>query len=154
MKLQEVLATVPGLRGCFRDRDALESSEHLPAAILLDGREELSPPLSASSYSDRQHPTVLVVLEPQVFVQLVPRDDKSNDTIAGAAAPIGPELSAFRIGVLKAVLGEINLVALLGSNGRLEYRGSDTDMQTGSLLVGMIQFHFRFTYVLNPREFA
>lgn len=152
-KVQSLLAGVAGLKNpvCYRNRDAFDDQRFLPAVILLDGSEERLTDIGRAS-GVVYMPASVVALTPQIFIQARPRDDESNEQLDGVAAPIGPELSMWRTKVLKALTTDANLVALLGSNGQIEYVGCVTDMQTGSALEGMIQFNFRFSYVLRPDE--
>jgi hypothetical protein len=41
---------------------------------------------------------------------------------------------------------------MLGPDGQVEYRGSETDMRTANTLQGMMLMHFALSYVLNPDE--
>jgi hypothetical protein len=65
---------------------------------------------------------------------------------------VGEELSGLRMQVLKAFTNDDELWALLGSNGELIHSGHDTDMQTGSTVLGQMQMRFQLTYVLDPND--
>lgn len=134
-------ATVDGVPSIFRNRGEVPI-EKLPALVLLDGKEAIKVP--TSSRGGALAPMILT-LEPQVFVVLKPRDDVNNDGI-------GEELSQWRMKLLKAFTTDDELLALLGSNGEILYLGHETDMQTGSTMLGQIQMLFTLTYVLKPSD--
>lgn len=134
-------AIVDGLNSIFRNRGEVPI-EKLPALVLLDGKEDIR--LSASGKGGILAPT-LFNLQPQVFVVLKPRDDINNDGI-------GEELSRWRICLLKKFSTDDDLLAMLGANGEIQYLGHETDMQTGSTMLGQMQLLFTLTYVLNPSD--
>jgi hypothetical protein len=134
-------ASVNGVPSIFRNRGEVPT-EKLPALVLLDGSEAIK--ISTAGRGGAMVPTIFT-LKPQVFVVLKPRDDINNDGV-------GEELSDFRMKLLKAFTTDDNLMALLGSNGEINYLGHDTDMQTGSTMVGQMQMQFELTYVLDPRD--
>ena len=54
--------------------------------------------------------------------------------------------------LLKAFTSDDDLIAMLGRNGEIQYLGHETDMQTGSTMLGQMQMLFSLTYVLNPSD--
>lgn len=146
-QLEILLGDVSGIKNVFRDRIELQREE-LPALVLLDGREL---PMSQIPYLKRvKMPPALFKIETQIWLALVPRDDITNATLDGVPAPIGPELSAYRMKILDAVINDPTLVAILTTTGQMEYRGHETDMAVGSTAVGNMMMRFDFTYVLVP----
>jgi hypothetical protein len=148
--LQRMLAILTTIAGppvvdgqlcVFRNRGEIPV-EKMPALILLDGREAIK--LSASGKGGILAPTTFT-LQPQVFVVLKPTAENDNDGI-------GESLSDYRMRILKAFSIDDNLFALLGTNGELQYLGHETDMQTGSTMLGQMQMQFALTYVLNPTD--
>lgn len=135
-------AVIEGVPSIFRNRGEVPDAK-CPAIVLLDGREEIR--LSASGKGGILTPT-LFALQPQVFVVLKQREDVNNDGI-------GEELSDYRMKLLRAFTTDDSLIAMLGSNGEINYLGHETDMQTGSTMVGQMQMNFSLTYVLNPAEY-
>ena len=148
-KVESLLATVSGIVAVHRDRFSVKDTD-LPAAVILDGREEIRTELRGHSLVPMT--PAMVTLYPQIWVLLKPRDTDTNLTLAGVSAPIGPEISTYRTRVLKAIITDSDLAASLGANGQIEYTGCDTDMQSGSSMAGQVQLHFAFTYFLNPAE--
>ena len=122
----------------YRDRAALEDHE-LPAYVLLDGNEN-----TAIESTDKRFPIVMV-LTPQVFYVPVPSPNALNEGV-------GPRLSEHRVKLLKAIMGDGELANLCGSNGYLEYRGMETDMQTGAEVKGQFKLDFAAAYVLNVNK--
>lgn len=148
--LQALLKTVPGIKDCYRDRDGLPDKTNLPAIFLLDGKETLVTNIDTRAIV--QMPAAVYRLEPQIFVQLVPRDDDTNLTIGSVAAPVGPELSAYRVAIIKLLNKDANLSAMLGANGQVRYLGSETDMQASAPLVGQLRLDFQFNYAVDPNK--
>lgn len=149
LRLEALLGKVSGIATVCRDRGELEGVA-LPAAVLLDGKEDLVTDVGGRSLNAM--PAAVFSLQAQIFIVLKPRDDASNSTLAGVAAPIGPELSSYRMAVLKAIIKDDTLVALCGSNGQVVYNGCVTDMQTGGEMTGQLQLNFSFSYALKPSE--
>lgn len=149
VRLEDVLGGIAGITSVYRDRAEMPI-EKLPAAILLDGSEFVAQEIPPHKFV--KMPPALFTLVPQIFIVLKPRDDMTNTTLDGADAPVGPELSDYRNKVIAAVVNDPTLLSLVGSNGQITYRGSDTDMQSGSSMVGQIQLHFHFNYTLIPPQ--
>jgi hypothetical protein len=143
------------VQGVYRDRGQLPPVEKTPGIILLDGTERIRTSLEDRNFTAM--PDAVFTMRPQVFMVLTPRDDLRNETLGGISAPIGPEISSFRMKILSAILGDETLPLLVGDNGSVVYEGMDTDMQTGSTmgeLGATIQFHFAISYVLNLSNLA
>jgi hypothetical protein len=146
-RLETVLGNITGITAVYRDRGEMPI-EKLPAAILLDGSEIIAQQITPNK-SVRMPPAIFTLV-PQIFIVLKPRDDMTNTTLDGVEAPIGPEISAYRLQVIDAIVNDSELLSLVGSNGQILYRGADTDMQSGSSMVGQLQMHFDFNYVFVP----
>jgi hypothetical protein len=140
-------AQVNGDLSVFRNRAEIPADK-LPALVLLDGSENLKAGLSKSlslGLVPGQVPPQIMVLTPQVFIICKPRDTIEN-------AGVGPELSAMRVKLLNAMLNDDVLGSLLGSNGDIAYLGHQTDLQTGSTVLGQMQLNFQLSYVLDPNN--
>ena len=130
----------------FRNRAEIPA-EKLPALVLLDGKETLKYPDMPHRRGGAAVPAVFM-LTPQVFIVLKPRDTVEN-------VGVGEELSGLRMQVLQAFITDWQqgeLLGLLGSNGELIYLGHDTDLQTGSTVLGQMQLHFQLSYVFDPHD--
>lgn len=122
----------------YRDRAELEDNE-LPAYVLLDGNETKS--VGASEVGGRRGPQVML-LTPQVFYVPVPPENQFN-------VGIGPTLSDHRVLLLRAIMQDETLKLLLGDNGYVEYRGMETDMNTGAEVKGQFRLDLALAYPLN-----
>jgi hypothetical protein len=142
VRLLEVLATVEGILAAYRDRGEFPDAR-LPAAVLLDGKESMR--TSTAGRGHRELPPSVFILLPQIYVILRPRKNITNDGV-------GEELSSYRVKVLKAILQDEPLRGLLGANGEIEFRGSETDMQSGSTLTGQLRLDLAFYYPFIPNE--
>jgi hypothetical protein len=140
--LGTVNSTTPPLN-VFRNRAEIPTDK-LPALVLLDGKEVLKNPAMPHTRGGAVVPGIFD-LTPQVFIVLRPRDDINN-------TGVGEELSGLRMQVLKAFIQDDNLRALLGSNGELNYLGHETDLQTGSTVLGQMQLNFQLSYVFDPND--
>lgn len=145
--LVPLLGNVSGIKNVFRDRGEMKR-ELLPAIVLLDGRESIRSDIL--SRKTVRMPPALFLLQTQIWLALEPRDNVDNEKLRGIDAPIGPELSHYRMLILDAVLNDATLVSILTPNGQMEYRGCETDMAIGSSMVGQMMMQFDFTYVLSP----
>jgi hypothetical protein len=83
-----------------------------------------------------------MVLSPQIFYIPVPTSNQLN-------VGVGPDLSSMRVNMMRSVMRDSQLMDLLGDNGYVEYRGMETDMQTGAEVKGQFRMDFAFAYVLN-----
>lgn len=148
--LQGMLETTPGFVTVWRDRgevppvDSETKVPLLPAAILLDGREQPRVRTEGHAYGTRI-PGTIVTLMPEVWIVLMPKENVTN-------AGVGEELSAYRVKIVRDIVLDDTLIAIVGSNGEIEYRGCETDMQSGGLLEGQMRLDFGLTYALIPGE--
>jgi hypothetical protein len=137
VRIEAILTDVAGDSGIrvYRDRAGFED-EDLPAYVLLDGIETL-----VEKADDRRGPQIMSLLS-QIFYVPVPTENQLN-------VGIGPLLSQHRIKLVKGIMQDGPLQDLLGSNGFVEYRGMETDMQTGAEVKGQFRMDFAFAYVFN-----
>ncbi len=152
-QIETLLASVDGVRGVYRDRGELPPDEKTPGIILLDGREEKKTVTEGRNFTAM--PPAVFTLLPQIFLVLTIREDANNSILNGAYSPVWTEMSDFRVKIIRAMTTDETLVALIGDNGSVEYRGFDSDMQTGSTLGSLgatMQFHFAVSYVLDPSD--
>jgi len=150
VRLMEVLATVPGTTNVYRDRGEVGDTTLLPAAVVLDGREYLPDIEYLLNMKTPRMPRVAFRFEPEVFVVLRPRTNVGNTQKPdGTEVPIGPEISAFRAGVIANVINDPTLLGYC-SPWPVVFAGLETDMQTGTLMEGHIQFRFVFPYLFTP----
>jgi hypothetical protein len=139
VRLQAILETVAG-EGIFvyRDRAELESEE-LPAYVLLDGVETREH--GSTEQGGRRAPSIMA-MSPQIFYVPVPTENRKNEGV-------GPLLSQHRNILVRAIMRDGELANLTGDNGYVEYRGMETDMQTGAEVKGQLRLDFAIAYVLN-----
>jgi hypothetical protein len=141
-RLETLLTTIPGMAAGYRNRVAIPPAD-LPAIVLLDGTERVF--LSGQGRNrmpDKVGPSINI-MEPQIFFVLRPKELKK-------AAEYGPELSLWRGRIIRAIYDDMELATLLTANGAIEYRGSETDFQSGRTNEGQLQLNFWFYYVFNP----
>lgn len=135
-----LLQAIPGVTHSFRNRGDLKE-ELRPAVLLLDGTESAD----GAAYQRGRvavSPNV-ITMQPQIFVLPVPKDLPGNNGVTA-------DIEDWRRKIIRALTLDDQLISFVGPNGQIEYRGMDTDMQSGSTMVGEIQFHFAFRYVLDP----
>jgi hypothetical protein len=144
-RLHSLLGTINGTEvplSVFRNRAEIPTDK-LPALVLLDGRESLKYPNMPHDRGGAMVPTIYD-LHPQVFIVLRPRDTVEN-------VGVGPELSGIRMSILDAFINDEHLMNdLLGTNGEINYLGHETDLQTGSTVLGQMQLNFQLSYVFDP----
>ena len=87
VRLEEILGTIPGLNGAYRNQVDFPN-EALPVAYLLDGSEELAmevPPMKSVLM-----PPAIFAFRPEIYVVLAQRDTKANTHGQGRLRPYRP----------------------------------------------------------------
>jgi hypothetical protein len=133
------------IKSAIRNRGPLETDLR-PAIILLDGDETSALPPRAPGRGGQPMPPAILTMSPELFVLL---EEQRPQRVA-----IGERVNAYRIALIEAVAGDAALLSLLGSNGRIVYRGCATDLKSGSSLSGEMRLDFALTYVVNPASNA
>ena len=72
--------------------------------------------------------------------------------LGAVARDVGSALNALRAKLVKAVLTDSQLTALVGSNGRVRYAGCSTHLGHGRSMEGFMGVQFVFAYVLRPEQ--
>src|SRR4051812_29863120 len=138
VRLVEIAAVVPGINTAVRNQDEL-SERKRPAIAIFDADE------AADEGSERQdHPgraPNIVVMTPEVMILL-----------GATPATIGSALNGLRAKLIKAVLMDAQLTAMVGTNGRVRYAGCSTHLGHGRSMEGFMGVHFAFAYVLRPEQ--
>lgn len=136
-RLLEIARTVEGVSAAFRNRDEI-SEKQRPAIVILDADEAAddSDPSARPSRSPRS-----VAMTPEIYILL---GAKPED--------LGTAINVLRARVVKAVLTDVALPAILGSNGQVRYEGCATALARGRSMEGEMGVSFSFTYVLRPEE--
>jgi hypothetical protein len=144
--LVRLLAIAGGLNGiAYAARNDINiAEEQLPAAIVLDGEEEVDddhlrhnvPALAPM----RVHMTPLVSL-----------------WVSERTPDVGSALNALRAALIRAVLFDGQLAALAGegggrSSGAVRYLGCAPGLIEGRAVIGNMIPRFRISYVLDPSE--
>jgi hypothetical protein len=65
---------------------------------------------------------------------------------------LGTAINALRAQLVKAILTDTGLLAILGSNGEARYEGCATALARGRSMEGEMGVSFSFAYVLRPEE--
>jgi hypothetical protein len=143
-RLKGILDEVDGAETTWRDREDVKP-EQTPTLILLDGSETKRTTTVGGGHT--RMPPAVMEMTPQIWVQLPPPTDAANPGV-------GEALSAWRVKLLKAIFNDAQLAALQGENGELEYRGTRTDMEYGSIMLGNIILELTLTYLFDPDDMA
>jgi hypothetical protein len=137
-RLVTIAGAVPGINTAVRNQDEL-SERKRPAVAIFDADE------AADEAAERQdHPgraPNLIVMTPEVMILL-----------GGAPATVGSSLNQLRAKLVKAVLTDAQLTAIVGTNGRVRYAGCSTHLGHGRSMEGFMAVHFAFGYVLRPEQ--
>jgi hypothetical protein len=137
-RLLEVVASIPNIRSAQRNNVDIPEDQ-LPAALVFDGDEETEGASDLSSRkSERPYPTRMT---PEIV-------------IAQQANEAGSELSTLRRELIKRVLGDAELNAIVNTqgNGAIRYLGCQTDFGWMRSLQGALRAQFMFKYSLKPWE--
>lgn len=131
---------VDGIRYAKRNIPSLDddASVILPAFVLLDGDE------------------IAIDDEPWKRPSMVPRRFEMSPlawiAFSEKAEHLGTDLNTLRTRIIKAVLGDVELLSLVDRNG-IRYDGMESPRsETGRLILGQRNLRFTFTYLLIPAE--
>lgn len=152
-RLRVLLGEIDGVVSSWRNRGELPAKEHTPAVIVLDGGEKISTNIKGQNFNEMV--SAYFTLTPEVFLVLTQRDTVENNTVNFESNPVGEELSAYRTKIIAAVVSDETLTAMVGDGGQIEYRGSETDMRTGSTIGAFgaqMQLFFAITYPLRIQD--
>lgn len=155
-ELATALGGVSGIASFWRNRGGgLPVGADLPAIVLFDGRERND--MDPSRLKSVVTPPVIVTLSVEIWIIPKKRDTVENATQGNVDAPIGPELSSWRMLVLDAVLNNVTLTGdqrtsygILGPSGQIIYQGADTDLRGGQDMRGLMALAIDFKYLLTP----
>jgi hypothetical protein len=135
-RLLVVVAGIPNIKTTYRNNVDIPE-EALPAAIVFDGDEETN---GASIGQSKPSTTPLIAtMTPEILV-------------AQQADQVGPELTALRRELIRRVLTDTQLIALVGTNGSIRYLGCQTDVGWMRSLHGVLMGLFSFQYSLKIEE--
>jgi hypothetical protein len=137
-RLIEIATAVPGVITVVRNQDEL--SEHArPAIAVFDGDEAADERFDQPAHSGRA--PNLIEMTPEVLILLGALPER-----------IGTALNELRAMLVKAVLTDSTLAALVGPNGRVRYVGCSTHLGQGRSMEGSMGVQFAFAYVLRPEQ--
>jgi hypothetical protein len=136
-RLLEIARSVEGIITAFRNKDEI-SEKQRPAIVILDADEAANDadPTSRPARSPRR-----ISVTPEIYILL---GAKPED--------LGTAINVLRARLVKAVLTDTSLLAILGSNGEARYEGCATALARGRTMEGEMGVSFSFTYVLRPEE--
>jgi hypothetical protein len=136
-RLLEIAKSVEGIITAFRNKDEI-SEKQRPAIVILDADEAAddADPTSRPASSPRR-----IAMTPEIYILL---GAKPED--------LGTAINVLRARLVKAVLTDTSLLAILGSNGEARYEGCATALARGRTMEGEMGVSFSFTYVLRPEE--
>jgi hypothetical protein len=140
-RLFELLGSLPGVQQCVRNRGELPNDLR-PAITLLDCDENVQS--HPARHGGLSAALCLVSLEPEIYLLL---ETRKPDNVG-----VGQDLNLLRAVIIKAILTDTVLIALVGTNGEIKYNGCVTDLAKGRAMDGEMGLNFALVYVLNPRE--
>jgi hypothetical protein len=138
-RLVEIAKTTPGIVVVFRNKDEI-SDRQRPCIVILDA-DEAADDGDPSGMPRRPNAPRRVAMTPEFYVMLGAKPEH-----------IGTELNIFRAAILKAVLTDVALASLVGTNGDIRYEGCATALARGRMMEGEMGLSFTFAYVLRPNE--
>jgi len=137
-RLVEIAAGLPGIAMAVRNQD--EISEHTRPAIAVFDVDETADERAEQQGHPGRAPNI-VEMTPEVLILLGAKPEH-----------VGPALNELRARLVKAVLTDVQLSTLVGSNGRVRYAGCSTHLGHGRSMEGSMGVHFTFAYVLRPEQ--
>lgn len=130
---------VPGVAEAGRNQTDL-TDRQLPAVMVLEGDEQPSPAVVEGRNLPPTAP-IRMVMTPELCII---GGDKPSD--------LGTVLNTLRAGLIKAVTTDSALIAILGANGAIAYRGLVSDLALGRSMMGRMALRFDITYVVKPTD--
>jgi hypothetical protein len=125
----------------FRNRGDVPPPSR-PAMVLMDGSEMVT----LTKRTTRGGPASSIVrMLPEIFVLMKERPMTDVEQY-------GPEIANYRNVIYNSILYDAQLFNLMGDNGGMEFRGFETDMESGRLMRGELLLRFWFHYPLIPSE--
>jgi len=137
VRLLEIARGIEGIIAAVRNRDEI-SEKQRPAIVILDADEAAddADPSSRPTRSPRR-----VAMTPEIYIMLGAKPEE-----------LGTAINALRAQLVKAILTDTGLLAILGSNGEARYEGCATALARGRSMEAEMGVSFSFAYVLRPEE--
>ena len=141
-RLVDILDTVADFKEVYRNYVDL-TEDDLPAAAVLDGDEETVDTTDTSKKRLPYGPTLITMTPEIIIFKLAPQ--------------IGPDISALRRQLVKAVLYDTELneqIVKTGQhgNGAIRYLGCQTDLGWERSMFGALKVNLLFKYTLRPED--
>jgi hypothetical protein len=136
-RLLEVVAGIPNIRWAQRNNTDVPPDQ-FPAGIVFDADEQSNGADDITSGRPAKR---------SYITQMTP-----HIVIIEQANAAGTELSVFRREVIKRVVNDATITALVGTNGAVRYLGDQTDFGWGRSLQGALVVDFVFKYSLKIEE--
>ena len=137
-RLIEIYTTVPGVKRVYRNRDEISDHDR-PAIVMLDSDETADERNQGLNRPGRA--SNLMVMTPETYILL-----------SGLPEDVGERLNTLRAAVIKAVITDGPLAALVGTNGQVRYEGCASTLTRGNATRGEMGVAFSITYVLTPEQ--
>lgn len=86
------------------------------------------------------------------IMHMTPQIVVSLDSNAPQNPNVGMRLNTLRLQILGLVLSDSELLSICGQNGRIDYRGCETDLALGRDFLGQMSIVITFVYPFSPKE--
>jgi hypothetical protein len=135
-RLVEIAAGIEGVATAVRNQDEI-SERSRPAIAIFDADES-----AVDHATDHPgHAPNIVEMSPELLILLGAKPET-----------VGSALNALRAKLIKVVLTDTQLIALVGPNGHAHYAGCSTHLGHGRSMEGSMSVQFSFAYVLRPEQ--
>lgn len=136
-RIFDILSGIRGVTTIVRNVDEMPEASR-PCLVLIDGDEARSD----TSRGIGMQPVVMV-MSPVIAIG-----------VSSTPSQVGTDANALRVKILPAILGDAQLTALMGKNGRISYDRADGKLSHGSLMACDLQLVFSIYYPLDPSDLA
>ena len=138
VRLLAICRTVAGVAKVARNEQVADDWD-FPAVIVLDADEQAD----EAAFGRNRPPRApnLVTMTPELYVIL-----------GETPEAVGSELNRLRARILKAVLTDAELAAIVGTNGEIRYESCATGLARGRQMIGEMGLVFAFVYLLEPAK--
>jgi len=129
-----------------RNRNELGKNQ-VPGIIMLDADEVKAPRQQQPERGQKENgvPDSIMKMTPEIYVVLDVRGITNEN--------VGEDLNTARLAILGAILPDLTLQDLVGSNGNIVYDGCVTDLARNRTMKGQLGVSITFTYPLLWSEY-
>lgn len=150
VRLKDILdaltaAPLSGLQAATRNRGLRENAQR-PCLVLVDG-SETADVTGERVFRPGVFRTQLMRMNPAIYI--LPKEERPTNVDA-SDVNVGTVSNGLRVQVCNAIATDAQLAALITSNGRVVFNGTETDLESGAAMSGEMKLDLSIVYPFNP----